>query len=128
MWIRKSDQQMATERSRLWLSFSGPAILFLVSFLACIRLALEGPRRPGQVSWPSTWSEILGGAAFMAAVVAIASYVIQLVRQRKIADGAKVDICNTCYRVRHRDGKSKCECGGTFDDFDHWTWIDDQSE
>jgi hypothetical protein len=75
-------------------------------------------------------SDILAVATIVAAVVAIAGYALQLVLRRTIRPldtGVKVLICDTCHRVKHRDGENKCECGGTFDDFDKWTWIDDES-
>ena len=36
--------------------------------------------------------------------------------------GSKIVMCNTCYRVKHVDGKDSCECGGKFEDFDTWKW------
>jgi len=131
MWMRKSDQQVAKEHSRLWLSFRGPVILFIICFLASIAVGIQGPRNSaGQVPWPDTFCKILRGATFIATVAAIACYTLQLVLRRKLdplAIRAKVDICDTCHRVKRRDGEDKCECGGTFDDFDNWTWIDDES-
>jgi hypothetical protein len=130
MWVRKSEQQMAAERSRPWLSFSGPAVLFVICFLADLGIALRGPFYPtGQGHWPVTWSAMLGGAAFVATVVAIATYILQLVLRRRLdpwAIHAKVVICDTCHRVKHRDAENKCECGGAFDDFNKWTWIGDE--
>ena len=126
MWMRKSDVQVARERNRVWLSFVEPAILFLICFLATIGIAIQGPR-VAVVNWPDTWSEMLFESAIIATVVAIAGYVLQVVLRRKLSSltkYGKIVICDTCHRVEHRDGESKCECGGTFDDFDKWTWID----
>jgi len=131
MWMRKSDQQMARERSRLWLSFRGPVVLFLIVFIGGIGIAIQGPRRnAGEGHWPTTLSAIFINATMIATVAAIAGYALQLVLRRTIRPldtGVKVVICDTCYRVKRRDGENKCECGGTFDDFDKWTWIDDES-
>lgn len=132
MWMRKSDQQKAQERSRLWLSFRGPAFLFVICFAAIFVKSILGNHSPArQVSWPSTWSEALPLAFFaatlVATAVAIAGYLLQIVLRRKILDigGSKVVICDACYKTKNRDGENMCSCGGTFDSFDNWTWIDD---
>lgn len=127
MWVCKSDAQIVRERSRVWLSFSGPAVLFLICFLAGIGIGIQGPRRgAGEGHWPDTLPKILCDAAVISTVVAIAGYVLQIVRRRKLDSlvvPIKVVMCDTCHRVKHRDRENKCECGGTFDDFDKWTWI-----
>lgn len=67
-------------------------------------------------------------ATIFAMVVAIACYALQLILRREIdplASHAKVEICDTCHRVKRRNGESKCECGGTFEDLDKWIWTDD---
>lgn len=127
MWIRKSEEQISSERNHLWLSLRGPAVLFLICFLAGIGIAVQGPRSGGDVSWPHTWFEVLRNATSIAMIAAIIGYVLQLVLRKKLnplANHAKIVICDTCYRVKHRDCENKCECGGTFDDLDNWTWID----
>lgn len=138
MWMRKSEEQLARERRGVWRSFRGPAVLFLICFLADVGIAIQGPRQgTGPVHWPKTFSEILGGATFVATVAAIGWYTLQLVLRRrlnplvlasKLGDRTNYDdvvICDSCYRVKHGDNESNCECGGVFDDFDKWTWVDD---
>jgi hypothetical protein len=129
MWMRKIDQQLAREHSRMRRSLRGPAIMFLVCFLADIVLSIQGPRHgAGEVPWPDTPFKILRDATFIASVVAVAGYVLQLVfgwKLGSLVNPVKVVICDTCRRVKNRDGEDKCGCGGTFDEFDKWTWIDD---
>jgi hypothetical protein len=128
MWMRKTEEQVARE-SRVWPSLGGPAALFLICFLASIGIAIQGPRQgAGQVNWPHSWSEALFGATFIAMVAAIAGYVLQVLLRRKLSSltkYGKIVICDACHRVKHRDGETKCECGGTFDDFEKWTWVDE---
>jgi hypothetical protein len=101
----------------------------LICFVADIGIAIRGPRVGGGVAWPRGWSEELRDAAFIATVAAVAHCIVQVVLGRNVPSGAKnVMICDTCHRVRRRDGATKCECGGTFDDFDKWTWIDGGKE
>jgi len=126
MWVRKSNEQIARERRRSWLSFRVPILWFLIFFVGGIGIALQGPRRQAQ-HWPRTWSEILSGAAVDAGVIAIVAYAVQLLCKERLDPGrvgADVVMCDTCHRVKHPDNQSKCECGGTFDDFEKWTWID----
>jgi hypothetical protein len=139
MWMRKSDEQMAQmarERSRYWLSLQGPAIMFVVGFGASCGAAIVGGRAPApQVHWPSTWHEVFPCTIYVATLIgtiaAIAGYILQLVLKRRInpfASKVKVVICNACYRVKRLDSESKCECGGTFERFENWTWVDDRKE
>jgi hypothetical protein len=133
MWVRKTEKQVAGERQRLWLSFREPALLSLVVFSVSVLLAIEGPRYPPPYNgrWPNMWREIFGGSAFMALVAGVAGYVFQLVVGKTIASMGsygKIDICNACYRVKRRDRDNKCECGGEFENFDNWMWIDDGGE
>ena len=63
-----------------------------------------------------------------AAAVALVVYVLQLLLRREIDPlrvGGKVVICEKCNRIQHPNCAGRCECGGKFDDFDNWTWIDD---
>jgi hypothetical protein len=129
MWMRNSDQQVAREHSRLRLSFRGPVFSFLIMFIGGIGIAIQGPHRAGG-GWPHTWPEVLSGATLLAGIVAVFHYALQLVLQRRInalGISDEVVICDTCYRVKRRDGEGICGCGATFDDFDKWTWIDDES-
>lgn len=136
MWVRKTDEQKAKERRRLWFSFSGPALLFIGGFLAVVVKVLIGSHPPARSSnWPGSWSQIFPRlvvaivlfAACIGIVVALSGYILQLILGRKIlgVGGAKVVMCNTCYRVKRRDRENQCECGGEFEDFDNWTWVDD---
>jgi hypothetical protein len=127
MWVRKSARQMAGEQSGARLSFRGPAALFFICFLASVASAVGGPRFYANGRWPGSWRDILFGATVIATVAAIAGYFLQLVLRRRLdpwAINAKAVICDACHRVKRRGGQSRCECGGTFEDFDSWTWID----
>jgi hypothetical protein len=38
---------------------------------------------------------------------------------------APVVICTSCYSVAHLSKKKTCECGGKYEPFDNWTWIEE---
>jgi hypothetical protein len=38
---------------------------------------------------------------------------------------SKLLICDRCFRTKSADRKQYCECGGTFEDFDLWKWVDE---
>jgi hypothetical protein len=127
MWSRKSDSQLAMERGNLWLSFRGPVALFVFCFATSILVTLVGVRHLFAQSWATRWSQVLNVAALTGAIAALANYVLQLVLGRKLdisAFNIKLDICDCCHRIKRRDGKVSCECGGKFDDFDNWEWTD----
>jgi hypothetical protein len=130
MWMRKDNKIVARERRRVWLCFRGPVLLFVICFLADFVLGIQGPRQSvAGTHWPDTFSKILRDAVCIATIVAVAGYALQIVFRRKLdplAIHAKVVICDTCHRVKHRDGDGNCECGGMFDDFDNWTWVEEK--
>lgn len=126
MWVRKSTHKITRERGHLWLSFRGPVLWFLIMFAGAIVLTAQGPRT-AVAHWPSTWFEVISRATVFAAVVAIGVYVLQIILNSKLDPFAvKVDVvmCDTCHRVKRRDGEASCECGGKFNDFDNWMWVD----
>ena len=128
MWVRKTDEQIVRGHRGLWLSFSGPLLWFLLLFVCAIGRTLEGPFRPVQ-RWPETWPEILCRALVFAATASLLVYVLQLAVRRKIYPvNGKVVICDRCHRVTRPTRARKCTCGGDFDNFDNWTWIDDQGD
>ena len=125
MWVRKSSEKTAREHRRLWLSIRGPVAWFVVVYVAEVAFAIQGPYRHVD-HWPSTLSQILSGAALIAATFAVVLYVLQLVLRSgdPLRLGSKLVMCDTCHRVKHFDRKDTCECGGKFEEFDNWTWID----
>lgn len=129
MWTRKSDEQLAREHSRPWLSFRGPAFLFLCCFVVGIVAAFTPYyQHPPRMERPKSWERIVGRAIFVGTVVALSGYVLQIALRRKIRPwefGLRVVMCDKCYRVKRRDHEEKCACGGVFDNFDNWTWVDD---
>jgi hypothetical protein len=134
MWVRKSDEQVAAGRKRLSLSFGGPIIVFVLGFIMEFGLTIIGEKRPATpVYWPGTWADLVEllpratvGGTIAGALAAVGLYIWQLVYGRDVLKGnVKTVICNACYRVKRENGESKCQCGGMFEDFDKWTWVDD---
>lgn len=129
MWVRKSDQQIASER-RVWCSFGGPLVAFVIFFIGTIALAIQGPRRHVEY-WPVTWPQILQSAVAYASFLAIMVYALQILFRRRInflAIKGRVAICSKCHLLKNTDRNKVCECGGTFENADNWTWIGDPKE
>jgi hypothetical protein len=129
MWIRKTNSQLASERNRIWLSFGGPAVLFFICVICNLIIVIRGPLDGGNhARWPSTWSEALGISFFVGTFGAVIGYVLQIVFRKKLASlitYGKIVICSKCHRVKYLDQETTCECGGTFENFDNWTWVDE---
>jgi hypothetical protein len=133
MWIRKSDEQAASERRherrQVWLSYEEPAVVFLVCLVGFVGRSIIGPSRPVQAAGPTSFHEIFVVAAAVATMAAIVGYGLQIIFGRRLfslVPGPKVDMCDTCHRVKRRDTESTCECGGSFEDIEEWTWVDDE--
>ena len=128
--MRMSDQEITRERGRFWLSFRGPVLWFLIMFAGAIVSTAGGPRLAA-THWPGTWSEIIYLASCFAALVSLGAYALQIVLKTKLdpfAVRVHVVMCDTCHRVKRRDCEDRCECGGKFDDFDNWMWIDESEK
>ena len=130
MWVRKSSEQIARDRRRSWRSPHAALFWLLVALVCCIGRGAESPNLPG-LHDPGNWSQLLSCSAVMAGAVAVVIYVMQIILKRRVDPGRlgdKVVMCDRCHQVKHPDGASKCECGGVFDDFNNWTWIEGGKE
>ena len=117
---------MMKELSRVWLSLRGPAMWFAICLV--LNLAMVGSKACYPAN-PKTVSVMLLLAIAFAAIVAVAGYVRQLIRGKTLDSlTIRVVICDCCHRVKPPDGEAGCECGGTFDDFDKWMWIDEERD
>ena len=135
VWMRKTVDELDSECHRPWLAFGGPAAVSFLAFIGSFVMGLVGPRnyygtQAGATNPPTTWGEALATSALRALVMAIAAfpcpYVYQLLAGRRLFSiSSKVEICNKCYRVKSSDGEEACSCGGRFEDFDLWKWVDD---
>lgn len=135
MWTRKSDQQIAEERSRpdrYWLSFSGPICVFVIWSILGLFSLVFSKSGSGIAFRPLTAIHILRKVAEFSLVVAIASYVLQLILRKSLGNMSwgfpKVMICDTCHRAKNNNGKDTCECGGRFENIDNWEWIEEQHD
>lgn len=135
MWVRKNDRRVSKRAGRVWPFLRSSLVWFFLGFVLSVGITLRGPMRGVCNSWPTTWCDTLTFAAQVGAVLAIVAFAFQLILQRRISffecleegdsSNAKVVICNECHRVKNRDRDDTCECGGSFEDFDDWTWIED---
>lgn len=124
MWVRKSDQQIATDRHRIWLCLRGPVSWFFI-IVGMAVMSVFSPRN-AEGHWPRDWLVYLCVASLIAGGVAVVVYGLQyFFGMRFNPFGTEVVICDKCHRVKRLDDDHNCECGGAFDDFDRWTWIDD---
>jgi hypothetical protein len=126
MWVRKTIEDIASERRKLWLAFGGPLIFALLMFVACIIRAFIGPFRP-QENLPSSFWGLLVRTSEFSLIVAILAYLCQVLFGKTIFSlfESKVQICDSCYHMKSPDGQQSCNCGGKFEDFRLWKWVDD---
>jgi hypothetical protein len=102
----------------------------LMAFFATVGM-LAGPRsRPRQ--WPNSLGQFLVIAAIVSLVAWLAAFLWQLISGKRIlpfrsppGSDKKVVMCNRCYQVKSPDDNARCDCGGEFEDFDLWKWVDD---
>ena len=135
MWVRKTSQEIAEEadgkRSGLWRAFGGPAIVFCATFFFVAVAIIAGPRHnTGAVPyWPTTWGDLLRTAVLVASTAAVVAYLCQALFEKPIIElispSDRDEICDTCHRVKLVDKQRSCECGGRFEDFTLWKWVDD---
>jgi hypothetical protein len=128
MWIHKSENQDIQNQSCERFSLRYFVSVFVVVFLVCLSGALIAPLPYGiRPTKPTTWYGILLNCSIIAAVVAITLYLMRVIYNKRcdpLVSRVQIDICNKCFRVKHHEQSVKCECGGTFEDFDKWKWID----
>jgi hypothetical protein len=76
-------------------------------------------------------NELLWQAVISVPVFAVFAYLLQLVLGTTFFESAtgptKVLICDKCYRTKSADGEQSCDCGGVFEDFELWKWVDEPS-
>ncbi|MBN1912146.1 MAG: hypothetical protein JW818_20670 [Pirellulales bacterium] len=128
MWIRKTDEHMARER---WFSAVAPVGWFVIIFLLVLFSGIFRPHWYTGLYRDESWTILLFKAVFSATLIAIGVYFFQVYFGRALTNpllGPNVEICNQCHRTRNPNREKACECGGTFEDFTKWTWVDDGEE
>jgi hypothetical protein len=127
MWVRKSNQEIEAQRKSLWLFFRGPLIWSVIIFFCGLAVSIQGPSVGGG-TWFSNWADVLKYTTKFSFFIAIVLYVLQLVFQWRIDPlvlGSKAVICNKCHEFQKASNEFNCKCGGKFEDFDNWKWIDE---
>ena len=129
MWVRKTAKECTVDRRKLWLAFGWPVIFAVMAFLCVVVVHMAGLYKAGVApSRELTLGDILKSAGMLAIIVAIIGYLFQLWSGESIMFleyPSNVQICDKCFRVKSSNGQQCCECGGNFDDFNNWKWIDD---
>lgn len=128
MWVRKTPQDVMARRRKLRLAVGTPIMLGAIMFAAATVRIASGPFRPT----PARTLRIGNAASralIIAVIVAVVAYVIQIVFGRPILSKtiwrSKAWICNKCFETKSSDGQYSCQCGGTFEDFEHRKWVED---
>jgi hypothetical protein len=133
MWVRKTPEEIARKKTKLWKAFGGP-VLFALLVCACwiVRDLVDfrdGPDAGRPVGGPVNVNRLLWQAAVSLPFVAGLAYLLQLMIGMPFLElgvgPSKVLICDKCYRTKNPDGQGSCDCGGTFEDFSLWKWVDD---
>jgi hypothetical protein len=131
MWVHKTPEDIAVERKKLWLDFSEPSIVFIIFFIIGLIFELSSATSPYHQVQHSpflSWWRTLIRLIIFSFIGAILAYLRQLWLGKTIIplrDQSKILICNKCFHVKSPDGKNSCECGGNFEDFNLWKWVDD---
>jgi hypothetical protein len=133
VWVRKTSDDIATERSRLLVAFGGPAVVFAKFFVVGFLVMLYGNRAHcfvGATQPQRTWGKVAVAAGIIAAAIAAVGYVCQVAFHRPLQSLLEsplrtIWICSRCHSVRYADGNQSCACGGTFEDLYKWRWVDD---
>jgi hypothetical protein len=135
MWLHKTPEDIAAEHKKLWSAFGGPLGFSLLLFILLLIVCLLRPSYRGGVSYrPFTFVERLVFTlkfALISSVIAFpCAYLLQVWLKRPIwsilsSYQTKVMICNKCFQVKSADDKPTCDCGGTFELFDLWKWVND---
>ncbi|MGO8691326.1 MAG: hypothetical protein ACLQLG_17020 [Thermoguttaceae bacterium] len=127
MWARKTGDEIANEPRKVWWAFSGPTLASFMMFVGGVLSLVTGPKFGGGASRPSTAGGFLFKAAVLSLLAWLFAYVCQIIFRKPFFSllSRKVVICNNCYRVKSPDGNARCGCGGEFEDFARWKWVDD---
>lgn len=131
MWTRKSSDEIANENRVPWRSFGGPAIALVLGFLGSMAIFFQGPRVGPASHWPATLGDATCQSLFAGVIAAIVVFIAQLVyRTRDVSSLGKTPavICSGCHRTKTRDQQAACACGGQFEPFQHWKWVDDATQ
>lgn len=141
MWIRKTTEDIEDERNRIdeqknraWSAFGGPLLFAVLGFVAGLcapfkqqyRYASDVPSYAGDVTMAPYCGLCFALFAF------VLSYLTQVFLQKPLLafftdKQTKTLICNQCYDVKSPDGQPTCSCGGHFEDFSQWKWVDDEA-
>lgn len=128
MWTRKNNDEIAREKRVPWYSFGGPVVALVLGFLGSMAIFFQGPRIGPAIRWPATLGNAAFRSLFVGAIAAIVVYILQLIfRTRGLSSLGRPPtvICNGCHRTKTRDQQAACVCGGQFEPFHRWKWVDD---
>ena len=145
MWVRKTHEdfdrereKIDNERSHVWLAFGGPLKISSIAFFIGLVVAFVPPRPwPGQTGGgPDTLAGRLAITPYVALTFAMIAflvvYLFQVLYGRPalslFSKEGKFLVCNKCYRVKSPDGQPSCGCGGEFEDFALWKWVEEEGE
>jgi hypothetical protein len=126
MWIRKRNDGIVRKQKRLWLSFRGPFIYFIIMFICGVLLSFRGPLY-ATTYWPSSFSEILCSAMQYALIIFVIAYIYQFISKKQIIFiniNDNIVICDKCQCVKKKNNNNLCTCGGHYDDIENWEWVD----
>jgi hypothetical protein len=131
MWMRKDAEDASKERQKLWLAAFGSSLSgFVIIFVMGVIVSLTGPLMPvsGPLKGFSSFEDAIIHSLKTALIVGILFYFLYILSKGTLPGlscHSTVMICDKCFRVKNNDGKEACECGGKFEDFSLWKWVDD---
>ncbi len=125
MWKRKTKEDYKREKKELFLGISKSDYFFcsIVSSFFAFCLYIATPNILGVIG------------AF------VIFFILSCIGVRFFGDAGAIfdiftggltiapsDICNVCHSVVSRSKNKKCECGGKYEPFDDWKWVEDETE
>lgn len=130
MWMHKTIDEVSAEENKSRTSFRIPAFWGIMAF-ACALVRSSGYITFRSIAFPPRNSDLYH-AFLHALILAGLTFAIVYLCQRFLgwnmfprANDRKTVICNRCFRVKSADDQESCKCGGKFEDFKLWKWVDD---
>ncbi len=136
MWVHKTPDEIgkeddpASEPVSLPRALLGATVVAVLIFIIAVGAILSPKgRSAGWLTGRLSGTQIILIGAALSLTGWLAAFLWQVIYRRPAlfftSASGKVVICNRCYRVKTPDGDDHCGCGGEFEDFALWKWVDE---
>lgn len=99
---------------------------FVVAFVLFYILGIIGWGKP---NWhdPLPWPRALYSSFLLSLLLATLLFLFQSVYGWRLPHD-RIMTCSTCHKMQSFNEKPACACGGIFEDFDAWRWVEDNDD